>query len=40
MVDLIESFCFNVHMHEGFDCDDVHLELRNLFEVWLGLFIL
>jgi hypothetical protein len=24
----------------GFDCDDVHLELGNLFEVWLGLFLL
>jgi hypothetical protein len=25
-----ETFGLNVHMHEGFDCDDVHLELRNL----------
>jgi hypothetical protein len=22
----------NVHMHEGFDCDDVHLKSKNLAE--------
>jgi len=32
MVDWIETFGLNVHMHEGFDCDDVHLELGNLVE--------
>jgi hypothetical protein len=28
MEDQTETFGLNVHMHEGFDCDDVHLELR------------
>jgi hypothetical protein len=32
MVDWIETFGLNVHMHEGFDNDDAHLELRNLVE--------
>jgi hypothetical protein len=26
MADQIETFGLNMHMHEGFDCDDVHLE--------------
>ncbi len=30
MVNQIERFGLNVHMHEGFDCDDVDLELNNL----------
>jgi len=30
MVDYIETFGLNVHMHDSFDCDDVHLELGNL----------
>jgi hypothetical protein len=30
MVDQIETFGSNVH--EGFDCDDVHLELENLIK--------
>jgi hypothetical protein len=30
MVDYIKTFGLNVYMHEGFDCDDVHLELMNL----------
>ncbi len=25
-------FGLNVHMHEGFDCDDAHLESWNLVE--------
>jgi hypothetical protein len=33
MVNQIETFGLNVHMHEGFDCDDVHLESKNLVEV-------
>jgi len=32
MVNWIEIFSLNVHMHEGFDCDDAHLELGNLIE--------
>jgi hypothetical protein len=32
MVNQIETFGLNVHMHEGFDCDDAHLELNNLIE--------
>jgi hypothetical protein len=32
MVDYIETFSFNVHMNDGFDCDDVRVELRNLVE--------
>jgi hypothetical protein len=32
MVNQIEIFGLNVHMHEGFDCNDVHLELKNLVE--------
>ncbi len=27
-----KTFGLNVHMHEGFDCDDAHLELENLVE--------
>jgi len=30
MVDYIETFDLNVHMHGSFDCDDIHLELGNL----------
>jgi hypothetical protein len=30
MVDQIETFGLNVH--EGFDCDDAHLELNNLIK--------
>jgi len=30
MVNYIKTFGLNVHMHEGFDDDDVHLELGNL----------
>jgi len=26
MADQTKTFGLNVHMHEGFDCDDVHLE--------------
>jgi len=26
MVDQTKTFGLNVHTHEGFDCDDVHLE--------------
>jgi hypothetical protein len=32
MVDYIETFDLNVHMHDGFDCDDVHVKLSNLLE--------
>ncbi len=32
MVNQIETFDLNVHMHQGFDCDDVHLKLKNLTE--------
>jgi len=32
MVNQIETFGLNVHVHEGFDCDDVHLESKNLVE--------
>jgi hypothetical protein len=32
MADHIETFGLNVHMHEGFDCDENDLELRNLVE--------
>jgi hypothetical protein len=32
MVDLTKTFGLNVHMHDGFDYDDVHLELRNLIK--------
>jgi hypothetical protein len=32
MVNQIETFGLNVHMNEGFDCDDAHLELNNLVE--------
>jgi hypothetical protein len=32
MVNQIETFGLNVHMHEGFDCDDAHLESKNLAE--------
>ncbi len=31
-MDYIETFGLNVHMHDGFDCDDVHVELGNLTE--------
>jgi hypothetical protein len=30
MVNQIEIFGLNVYMHEGFDCNDVHLESKNL----------
>jgi hypothetical protein len=30
MIDQTKTFSLNVHMHEGFDCDGVHLESRNL----------
>jgi hypothetical protein len=30
MANQIETFDLNVHMHQGFDCDDVHLKLGNL----------
>jgi hypothetical protein len=30
MVDQTKTFGLNVYMHEGFDCDDVHLESMNL----------
>ncbi len=30
MVYQTEIFDLNVHMHEGFDCNDVHLESGNL----------
>jgi hypothetical protein len=30
MANQIETFVLNVQMHEGFDCDENHLELRNL----------
>jgi hypothetical protein len=29
MEDQTKTFGLNVHMHEDFDCDDVHLESRN-----------
>jgi hypothetical protein len=32
MANQIETFGLNVHMHEGFDYDENHLELRNLIE--------
>jgi hypothetical protein len=32
MVDLTKTFGLNVHMHDGFDYDDAHLELRNLIK--------
>jgi hypothetical protein len=32
VADQIETFGLNVHMHEGFDCDEIHSELRNLVE--------
>jgi len=32
MVDYIETFGLNVHMHGSFDCDDIHLKLGNLAE--------
>jgi hypothetical protein len=32
MANQIQTFGLNVHMHEGFDCDETHLELRNLVE--------
>jgi hypothetical protein len=32
MVNQIDTFDLNVHMHQGFDCDDVHLKLGNLIE--------
>jgi hypothetical protein len=32
MVNQLETFGLNVHMHEGFDYDDVHLESKNLAE--------
>jgi hypothetical protein len=32
MADWIETYGMNVRMHEGFDCDDAHLELGNLVE--------
>ncbi len=30
MVEKIETFGFNVHMHDDFDRDDVHVELSKL----------
>jgi len=30
MVDQIKTSGLNVHMHDNFDCCDVHLELKNL----------
>jgi hypothetical protein len=30
MEDQTKTFGLNVYVHEGFDCDDVHLESRNL----------
>jgi len=30
MEDQTKTFGLNMYMHEGFDCDDVHLESRNL----------
>jgi hypothetical protein len=30
MANQIKIFDLNVHMHEGFDCNDVHLESGNL----------
>jgi len=30
MANQTKTFSLNVHMHEDFDCDDVHLESRNL----------
>jgi hypothetical protein len=30
MEDQTKTFGLNVHMHDNFDCCDVHLELRNL----------
>ncbi len=32
MANQTKTFSLNVHMHEDFDCDDVHLESRNLAE--------
>ncbi len=32
MVDQTETLGLNVHMHKGFNYDDIHLELRNLVE--------
>ncbi len=32
MVDYINTFGLNVHMHDKFDYDDVHVKLGNLFE--------
>jgi hypothetical protein len=32
MIDQTKTFSVNVHMHEGFDCDGVHLESRNLIK--------
>jgi len=29
MANEVETFSLNVHMHDGFDYDDVHLESRN-----------
>jgi hypothetical protein len=34
MADQTEIFDLNVHMHEGFDCNDVHLELGNLVKYY------
>ncbi len=32
MANEIETFGLNVHIHEGFDYDGIHLELKNLLE--------
>jgi hypothetical protein len=32
MANQIETFGLNVHIYEGFDCDDDRLELENLVE--------
>jgi len=32
MANQSETFGLNVHMHEGFDCDDAHLKSENLVE--------
>ncbi len=32
MVNQTSTFSLNVHVHEGFDCNDTQLELGNLVE--------
>jgi len=39
MANQIETFGLNVHMHEGFDCDDAHLKSENLVEDFGPVFV-